>query len=183
MDALAALAHPLRQQLLSLLREEGAATATELARLAECSSGLSSYHLRELAKHGFIEEVPDPTDRRVRRWRATAANTRLNVRDLVGRDGSRSALERLIGHQLEEYTLAVHDFIRGASEESSEWLDAVDSSDFVIELTADELTALRDEIHESIYRVRERSARSEQSEGRRVLFYVGAVPDDLPSQG
>ena len=56
--ALRALAHPLRNRLLGLLRLEGPSTATLLgARLGE-SSGSTSHHLRQLAASGFVEEVP-----------------------------------------------------------------------------------------------------------------------------
>lgn len=68
--ALKAVAHPLRVRLLGELRTNGPATATELAgRLGE-SSGATSYHLRQLARYGFVEADPDRRDRRERRWRA-----------------------------------------------------------------------------------------------------------------
>lgn len=55
--ALRALAHPLRNRLLGLLRLDGPSTATLLgARVGE-SSGSTSYHLRQLAAYGFVEEV------------------------------------------------------------------------------------------------------------------------------
>ena len=53
------LAHPLRLRLLNTLREFGPATASGLAdRLGE-SSGATSYHLRQLATYGFVEDAPD----------------------------------------------------------------------------------------------------------------------------
>ncbi|WP_343949385.1 helix-turn-helix domain-containing protein [Nonomuraea longicatena] len=68
-EVLRIVAHPLRVRLLGLLRAEGPATASQLGRKVDESSGSTSYHLRELAKHGFIEEDPSP-DGRERRWRA-----------------------------------------------------------------------------------------------------------------
>ena len=53
--ALIALAHPLRVQLRNELRIAGPATASQLARRFGESSGATSYHLRMLARHGFIE--------------------------------------------------------------------------------------------------------------------------------
>ncbi len=56
--SLRGLAHPLRMQLLDALRNNGPATASQLgARLGE-SSGATSYHLRQLAAHGFVEDAP-----------------------------------------------------------------------------------------------------------------------------
>ena len=56
--AVRALAHPLRLELLDLLRFEGPATATLLAARVGESSGATSYHLRQLARYGYIEESP-----------------------------------------------------------------------------------------------------------------------------
>lgn len=53
-----ALAHPLRLKLLDLLRFEGPSTATRLGERIGESSGSTSYHLRLLAKYGYIEEAP-----------------------------------------------------------------------------------------------------------------------------
>jgi DNA-binding transcriptional ArsR family regulator len=65
---LRALAHPLRLELLRLLRAEGPATASELARRVGESSGSTSYHLRALHRAGMLEEA-EPQDRRERRWK------------------------------------------------------------------------------------------------------------------
>ncbi|ARP70454.1 ArsR family transcriptional regulator [Streptomyces pluripotens] len=68
--SLRGLAHPLRMQLLDALRHNGPATASHLAaRLGE-SSGATSYHLRQLAAHGFVEDAPEHGKGRERWWRA-----------------------------------------------------------------------------------------------------------------
>jgi DNA-binding transcriptional ArsR family regulator len=56
----------LRVRLLDLLRFEGPSTATLLAQRVGESSGATSYHLRQLARHGFIEE--EQRDGRRERW-------------------------------------------------------------------------------------------------------------------
>jgi len=66
--SLRALAHPLRVELLDLLRFEGPSTASALARRVGESSGATSYHLRQLARHGFIEEDERPAQGRERWW-------------------------------------------------------------------------------------------------------------------
>ena len=65
------LAHPVRAGLLRLLREHGALTATDAAAALGHSSGLCSFHLRQLARHGYIEEIPGARGR-VRPWRLAA---------------------------------------------------------------------------------------------------------------
>ena len=50
--------HEVRTALLELLAEVGTVTATEAAARLGYSSGLCSFHLRQLARYGRIEEVP-----------------------------------------------------------------------------------------------------------------------------
>lgn len=60
--------HPVRVALLDLLAEAGTLTSTEAATRLGHSSGLCSFHLRQLAAHGLIEEAPHKGGR-VRPWR------------------------------------------------------------------------------------------------------------------
>jgi predicted ArsR family transcriptional regulator len=57
-----------RVALLDLLAEAGTITATEAAARLGHSSGLCSFHLRQLARHGLIEEAPHHGGR-ARPWR------------------------------------------------------------------------------------------------------------------
>lgn len=50
--------HPVRIALLDLLAEHGTLTSTQAAALLGQSSGLCSFHLRQLAELGLIEEAP-----------------------------------------------------------------------------------------------------------------------------
>src|SRR3989442_5714240 len=78
-----ALAHPARTAILNLLQEQGSATATECAEAVGESPSACSYHLRQLAAYGFVEQVPSE-DGRERRWRAA----------LQGYGGAEDAQER-----------------------------------------------------------------------------------------
>ncbi|MBO4252554.1 winged helix-turn-helix domain-containing protein [Streptomyces griseorubiginosus] len=60
--------HRVRMALLDLLAEVGTVTATEAAGRLGYSSGLCSFHLRQLARYGHIEEVPH-SGGRARPWR------------------------------------------------------------------------------------------------------------------
>ncbi|MGW6310346.1 winged helix-turn-helix domain-containing protein [Streptomyces niveus] len=60
--------HDVRTALLDLLAEVGTVTATEAASRLGYSSGLCSFHLRQLARHGYIEEAPH-SGGRARPWR------------------------------------------------------------------------------------------------------------------
>ncbi|RYE79717.1 MAG: ArsR family transcriptional regulator, partial [Myxococcales bacterium] len=68
--AVKVLAHPLRSRLLSALRRDGAATATDLAAALGTNSGATSYHLRKLESVGLVEDTGDGEGKR-RLWRAS----------------------------------------------------------------------------------------------------------------
>jgi DNA-binding transcriptional ArsR family regulator len=74
--ALKALAHPVRLRMLGLLRSDGPATATSLAQRLGLNSGATSYHLRQLAVHGFVVDDPDRGNARDRWWKAAHQSTR-----------------------------------------------------------------------------------------------------------
>ncbi|MGP3533917.1 ArsR/SmtB family transcription factor [Microbacterium sp. RD1] len=69
-STLAALAHPVRLDVLSFLMSAGPATASACARAVGDTPSNCSYHLRVLAGHGLVEPAPS-TDGRERPWRAT----------------------------------------------------------------------------------------------------------------
>lgn len=68
---LRALAHPLRLRLLVALRLRGPNTASGLARELGTNSGHTSYHLRQLAEVGLIEDDEVHSTERDRYWRAS----------------------------------------------------------------------------------------------------------------
>jgi DNA-binding transcriptional ArsR family regulator len=77
--SLRALAHPLRLQLLGLLRSDGPATATQLAERTGQTSGATSYHLRQLAAYGFVAEDAERGNARDRWWRAAHRTTEFDL--------------------------------------------------------------------------------------------------------
>ncbi|MBE1874497.1 winged helix-turn-helix domain-containing protein [Myceligenerans pegani] len=66
--AIRALAHPLRLRILDLLSTRGSLTASKLGEIVGESSGSTSYHLRQLAKHGLVREVEGKGTARERWW-------------------------------------------------------------------------------------------------------------------
>lgn len=75
--ALKALAHPLRQALLTRLRRQGPATSADLAAEFAEDRGATSYHLRQLARFGFVEEDTARSAGRRKYWRAVPKDVRL----------------------------------------------------------------------------------------------------------
>jgi DNA-binding transcriptional ArsR family regulator len=92
-----ALAHPLRLKLLDLLRFEGPSTATLLARHIDESSGSTSYHLRLLARYGYVEEAPRKGNRE-RWWRYRERRVTLPA-EQAGNLGERRLLAELLSRE------------------------------------------------------------------------------------
>src|SRR5579875_3635314 len=69
-----ALAHPTRMALLEVLSLHGELTATQAAALVGESPSSCSFHLRTLAKHGFVEETGSGQGRQ-RPWRLAHLGT------------------------------------------------------------------------------------------------------------
>jgi hypothetical protein len=98
--------------LLELIRREGVVTATEAARQLGGSTGLYSFHLRQLARYGVIEEAPGPRGR-VRPWRLTEP-------------GAARSLEQPSSHPVSDAELSL--VARGLEDESyRRWLEHRDT--------------------------------------------------------
>jgi hypothetical protein len=67
-----ALRHPVRAALMAVLRRRGTLTSTQAAAELGGSSGLYSFHLRQLARYGLVEEAPGGRGR-TRPWRLAGA--------------------------------------------------------------------------------------------------------------
>ncbi|MET9344314.1 winged helix-turn-helix domain-containing protein [Nonomuraea sp. NPDC003804] len=126
------VAHPLRVRLLGLLRAEGPATASSLARTVGESSGSTSYHLRELAKYGFIEEDPSD-DARERRWRARHRFTAWNTAELSDTPEGKEAVAIMHLRQIESIARSMEEFQEG--EWPVEWVEAAGMGDRLARLT------------------------------------------------
>jgi predicted ArsR family transcriptional regulator len=71
---LRAIAHPVRSRILTELDAHGSLRAADVAQLLGIPANQASFHLRQLAKFGLVEEAAGAgRDKRDRVWRATAA--------------------------------------------------------------------------------------------------------------
>ena len=144
--ALKALAHPLRFRLLELLQERGPSTASQLGRQVGESSGSTSYHLRQLAEHGFIEEAHELGSARDRWWRAAPGGWTLRGFEMLERPDTRAdafaVLDEVRRGRLERLTR----WHATASAWGQEWVDASVDATVRLALTAAEMQELRDEL-------------------------------------
>jgi DNA-binding transcriptional ArsR family regulator len=100
--AIRALAHPLRLDLLDLLVATGPATAAQCGRILGVSQASCSFHLRQLAKYGFVVDAGPGSDRRERQWRMPDPRLRLPGGDAVTRQLQRVVVERAM-HEILDY--------------------------------------------------------------------------------
>ena len=133
---LRALSHPTRLQILGRLRIEGPATATQLAQELRLNTGATSYHLRQLAEHGFIEDDPSRGDGRDRWWKAAHESTRADL-------DSRTSAEDAESGEAYLQTVALmytETLMRYAAEHRflpQPWRKASTTSDWHVRLTPD----------------------------------------------
>ncbi|GAW51751.1 MULTISPECIES: helix-turn-helix domain-containing protein [unclassified Nocardioides] len=70
---LRAISHPVRNRILTELSASGPMRAADIARELDLPANQASFHLRQLAKYGLVEEDPEAArDRRDRVWRPTS---------------------------------------------------------------------------------------------------------------
>jgi DNA-binding transcriptional ArsR family regulator len=173
-SALKALAHPLRQQILRQLNRDGPATSTSLAQALGENTGATSYHLRRLAVHGFVEEVPERGRGRERWWRARSRDLRFPPRSRMDRE-TQTAFDELVRLNVADDLDA---FVRFQRERHAmgEWGDALLFSRGALRLTVDELRQFWDD-YMALYRRYARDTEPPEDDARRVLVRFVAFPD------
>lgn len=120
---LKALAHPLRIQILDLLSTHGSLTASGLAELVGESSGSTSYHLRQLARHGFVREVTGKGTARERWWERRPGGFSVNLPD-DDTDTASTLAGEMISRELENARARkIQAFLDRSSELPARWLD------------------------------------------------------------
>ena len=176
--ALRAYAHPVRLKLVALLRTEGPLTATRAGELLGESSGTCSFHLRQLAKYGLVEEAGGGTGRE-KPWRATAMFTNLPA---VIDSPELAAAAGLVGSVLaERYFEHVLRWLEAAPDEPPEWQEAAQFGDWLVYLTADELGALGRQVKALLdpYLDRTASPGLRPADARLVTYLNLAFPGEL----
>jgi predicted ArsR family transcriptional regulator len=176
--ALRAYAHPVRMKLVGLLRTEGPLTATRAAALLGESSGTCSFHLRQLAKYGLVEEAGGGTGRE-KPWRATSMFTGW---DAIAETPEAAAATGLLKTVVAEgYFEQLMRWLEASPDQPPEWQDAAQLGDQMLYVTADELAELRRKVREEVDVYFERLVKPElRPPGARLVSYLHlAFPNDL----
>jgi hypothetical protein len=148
-----AITHPVRLALLEALTLEGPLTATKAGELIGESSTTCSFHFRQLAKYGFVEEAGGGPGR-LRPWRLTHLGMRFSD---VQEDPEAAIAARALDRTLRERHLArLQEFYDNRGSYPREWREVTGGSEFLLWVTADEVRALDQEITEVLRRYEDR---------------------------
>jgi DNA-binding transcriptional ArsR family regulator len=142
-----ALAHPARIAILQHLGLDGPATATECAAVVGLSPSACSYHLRALARYGFVEEDPaSAADGRQRPWRARIISMSFDEGEPDQPDALRAAGQLLAESLQARYGEMRAEYLARAGRYPAGWRNVAGFNQDVLHLTVAEATALKDQI-------------------------------------
>ena len=144
--ALRALAHPLRSRLLGRLRLDGPATASQLGRAVGESSGSTSYHLRQLAAYGFVEEVEGQGTARERWWRARHRMTSWQAADVVAQEGGEEVQDEMTRLQIDQHARVLDAWFTQKTALDPAWTAAASLNDYGLRLRPEQARALAAEL-------------------------------------
>ena len=170
---LRALGHPLRLRLLGLLRLHGPATATALGRTVGAAPNAVSYHLRQLARAGFIEPAGSAAgDHREHAWQASHDVTSWEDRAFADSPESHVALDALRRHVFDVYNEALERYLRSEADLPESWRSAAGFGDLVFRATPEDLRAVRDEVEAVVERHRQRAAGVAEGPGTETVMVI-----------
>jgi len=172
---LRAIAHPTRNRILSELSAAGSLRAADIARLLDVPANQASFHLRQLAKYGLVEEAPDEArDRRDRVWRlADADGISLRTGDMLAQPGGRAAYA-----VFQRSAVAWgHHLVDRALEPEPEKKKHKSVSEYAVRLTPEESDDLMHELNAVIERWR---TRTQGGDDDRVTYSVYQLIQPFP---
>jgi DNA-binding transcriptional ArsR family regulator len=183
--SLRALSHPVRLALLEALLA-GPLTATQAGELIDESPTTCSFHLRQLARFGFVEETGGGRGR-ARPWRLT--HTGWTAPAQPDDPEFTRAVQALDHVMLDRHVARMRRFVDTVPTYPPQWQVAARGSISVLHLTAAEVTEVAAAYQEVTERFRERWAERTEQPGERpegtlpVELIFGVYPIDGPETG
>jgi DNA-binding transcriptional ArsR family regulator len=148
---LRALAHPVRVALIEELTVYGAMTATEVGERIGETPTTCSFHLRQLAKYGFVEEAGGGKGR-ARPWRMTSIGMHISGEDPEAQIASDAVMRVFRERAFARY----NEWQRTKALYPKAWRDAADNSDYLVYATPEELKGMNEDLHAVLMRFYER---------------------------
>lgn len=171
-----AITHPVRLALLEALLLQGPLTATRAAELIGETPTTCSFHFRQLARYGFVEEAGGGPGR-VRPWRLSQLG--MHFTD-VHEDPETAVAARALDRALRErYFTRLQAFYDTRGSYPRRWQEVTGGSEFMLHVTPEELRALDEEITGILRRFQDRltdpARRPESSLPVEVLLFAYPV--------
>lgn len=162
-EHLRALAHPRRMEIIDLLIADGPLTASQCAARLGDSPASCSYHLRQLARFGFVEEAAGGQGRN-RPWRWVPVGNQI---ESAGSPAERSAAEAL-GAVIEGRNIdRIRRYARHGA--TDPWREAGQTSDWAIRVTEEELVELGEAISALLIPLQRRTFDGDAPAGARLV--------------
>lgn len=147
MAALKGLAHPLRVAIIDALSGYGPATASTLAERLGESSGATSYHLRQLEKHGFVREDTTRGRGRERWWERVPRPISLNSTEMSATGADRAASDLVMGEWQRNRQARLGAYLaHGLEAVGKDWLEASGVMTANLQLTRQQMHDLGEEL-------------------------------------
>lgn len=178
--AMKAFAHPLRMAMYDYLNDHGSATATMLAKHTGESTGQTSYHLRQLERHGFVTDDPTRGTGRERWWKAVGFS--MQGVELAKDSSTRPAVASMLQNQTAQRSAALESWYQRSEQESEEWVESSINSRHSMLLTQEEAVELKEQAMAVLNQYAELSQERieggpEAEEGaRRIRVYLDIFP-------
>lgn len=160
------VAHPTRMKMLGMLRLDGPQTATALAARLGLNTGATSYHLRQLATHGFVVEAEELGTGRERWWRAAHRSTILEDASV---EGAGPYLQTVVVRHAQMLQAGVEEF----DELPDEWKRASTHSDWVTTCSPARAKELVEQIAALLSQVQDEA---DDEGAEQVMFQLHAFP-------
>ena len=172
---LRAIAHPVRNRILGELTAQGSLRAADIARELGIPANQASFHLRQLAKYGLVEEDPEAArDKRDRVWRATSPDgLTISLEEVEGAPGGKAA-SRVFRTQAAARSRDLVDAAYGDVREPGTHRAVMDHT---VRLTEDEARELSTDITDVLEKWAERTR--DRAPGRRTYSLL-AILQPLP---
>ncbi len=179
-----ALAHPVRLELLEQLALAGSLTAAQASERIGESAANCSFHLRTLAKYGFVEPTGDGRGRE-RPWRRVVGGISTPEVDGDGEDPAATATGRVLTNAVVDRHLRTIEQYRetAAQQVPADWRRLAGHTNVVSYLTLAELAAFRDDLIELFSRHADRTENpsSRPAGSRPVQFFAFTMPRPVPA--
>ena len=169
------IAHPMRNRILEEMSAGGPMRAADIAERLNIPANQASFHLRQLAKYGLVEEAPElARDGRDRVWRAShESGLRVNLEDIAKEAGGKAAITVF----RRQWTADAHAAIDRADRPERNKDSVVAVSTHAVRLTKAEAHELSGEINDLIDGWREKGQKEKSGRTYEVLWVLQPAPE------